>query len=560
MATFAPPPLSRYRSPSVASSHIPPRPLDAPDLFPLLNSLKGDPAFQAALAHQQTRDKSKAPSRKPSKRRNASGSASFKGSTSAAGPARRKEERDEWARVPRGGREMRNGDLLAELYGWKPQQVVSRSEVGKQKGVEREKGESAAALFARSTGWEGGGSLPTIRSSQRGSTEAPRRLPHTADLFSMLENPPKPSSAPRDSVNSARTTQASPYPSTAIPSARRPLPPIPARSVPDLATTTTLPPGAGPVETLQAQNSAAYPIHSPLPIAPPLRHSSSFLGASPLGSPPRTGTSFSHAVTQLKRMLSRASNRSMRSRRMSAGAPSTLSRTRTMSSSFTANLVASPAEMSSFQYPANTKIFASPPTSPDSNSTRPDSRPSVTQSSPRPRPRTVFLARDDIDRDLPSAIEARKALLDILREGPPSKSPTNRPPLRSVNSFPLPTPPPAAESASPQPAERLTSMDEPRYWTFDNIAARSASNLPEVVREETERELGFDSAPTPRAIPSTPRGRSESGYYSYGSRWDWDTVGQQEEVEKRSRILQVWKGWVKERKNRAAGGKVVVVD
>jgi hypothetical protein len=141
---------------------------------------------------------------------------------------------------------------------------------------------------------------------------------------------------------------ASPYHSATTASARRPLPPIPSRSVPDLPT--TLPLGAAAVETLNAGGSASYPVHSPLPIAPPLRHSSSFLGSSPLGSPAQTGSSFSHAVTHLKRMLSRASSRSTRSHRMSAGPPSTLSRTRTMSSSFTANLVSSPAEMSHFQY------------------------------------------------------------------------------------------------------------------------------------------------------------------------------------------------------------------
>jgi hypothetical protein len=214
MASFAPPP-SNYRSPSVvSSSHHPPRPLDAPDLFPLLNSLKEDPSFQAALAqHQQTsKSKSKAPSRKPSKRRNASGAASVTSGTAAG----RKDEREGWARVPRGGREMRNGDLLAELYRDVGRQKVvsSRSDVGKHRAVES-RGKSPAALFARSTGWEGGGSLPTMRSSQRGSTEAPRGLPHTADLFSMLENPPAPILPPQDSVHLARPTrELSQMPST----------------------------------------------------------------------------------------------------------------------------------------------------------------------------------------------------------------------------------------------------------------------------------------------------------------------------------------------------------
>lgn len=204
MATFAAPPSS-YRSPSVVSSaHHPPRPLDAPDLFPLLNSLKLEPAFQAALAHQQSsKSKSKTSSMKPSEWRNGSGAASVTSGAAAA----QKHEGEGWAQVPRGGREMRSGDLLAELYrDVARQKVVSRSDVGRQKTA-KSGGESSAALFARSTGWEGGGSLPTIRSSLRKSIEAQRRPLHTADLFSMLENPPAPILPARDSVYSARSTR-----------------------------------------------------------------------------------------------------------------------------------------------------------------------------------------------------------------------------------------------------------------------------------------------------------------------------------------------------------------
>lgn len=111
------------------------------------------------------------------------------------------------ARVPRGGREMRNGDLLAELYRDVGRQKVvasSKSEVGKQ---QREKAEpSPAALFAQSTGWEGGGSWPTVARRERGSTEATRRVPFGGDLFSMLENPPtpRPILPPKDSTYSGR--------------------------------------------------------------------------------------------------------------------------------------------------------------------------------------------------------------------------------------------------------------------------------------------------------------------------------------------------------------------
>lgn len=108
-------------------------------------------------------------------------------------------------------------------------------------------------------------------------------------------------------------------------------------------------------------------------------------------------------------------------------------------------------------------------------------------------------------------------------------------------------------------------MDEPRYWSFDNLASRTASHLPLFVRGGLEEEP--EGGRTPRPLPpagaaTTVRGRSESGYGSYGSRWDWE-AGEEEKVgegegEKRKWILRIWSGWVRERRERGrAAGRLV---
>lgn len=111
-------------------------------------------------------------------------------------------------------------------------------------------------------------------------------------------------------------------------------------------------------------------------------------------------------------------------------------------------------------------------------------------------------------------------------------------------------------------------MDEPRYWTFNRMASRSASDLPVAVHEKEELQVApAQGDRTPRPILATSgaaKGRSASGYYSYGSRWDWEAgeleqVGE-EEGEKRNTILRIWKGWVKERKGRAAGGRSMLME
>jgi hypothetical protein len=256
-------------------------------------------------------------------------------------------------------------------------------------------------------------------------------------------------------------------------------------------------------------------------------------------------------------MLSRASNRSP-SAVGERSASSTFSRSRTTSlMSDYPDLVNSPiADTAPSGFCQRPLVITSPNPSPaDSSTTRPRSNTQTLQLSnrPLPRPKTMFLARDDLSslrRLLPSERESRQLLVDFLREGPPrppspaSKLTGNarRPPLKPSGSLPVPSlvptpsPTPTATISKIDEATRLTSFDEPGYWTFDN-AARS---------------------PLPNPQGSV---RSESGYWSYGSRWDWTNNnenedefrgGEEEEEERKSReIWRKWKGWVREKRTAA---------
>lgn len=87
-------------------------------------------------------------------------------------------------------------------------------------------------------------------------------------------------------------------------------------------------------------------------------------------------------------------------------------------------------------------------------------------------------------------MEARRAFIELLKEGTPHPAP----PLRTRRSLPDP---------SPAAAE----VDEPRYWTFNRM-----------VGEEGEGD--GEAKPRPREM--SLKERSTSGYWSYGSRWDLD--------------------------------------
>ncbi|GAA5831330.1 hypothetical protein JCM5353_008559 [Sporobolomyces roseus] len=343
------------------------------------------------------------------------------------------------------------------------------------------------------------------------------------------------------------------------------------RSVPDLPRPTL------PSRTFTAPS---YPVRRPRDST--VSFDSSFVEV-------KSPSNFSNAVSHLKRMLTRKNSRRTRSnsKESSGGASTTVgsrSRSTSVFSSYIGGdgieeLVASPttyepASSSAALHPSQTSPSFTSSSFPVPSTTV--ARPSISQRHPSPTKPLQARAPIDSESALRTYVDSRKALLQLLRDGPGADVARSSPVLqasigKAYSEKSIRTRGRFAWLANLGRTSRKGIKDEGegkdegsvqtkdlrRKKSVATVRSRKNSGRPQsffgrkVSRSRSEDSFGFVDLTLSKSLDV--QHRSTTAYSSYGERWenDWRERGKrsnEDKAEEDRKLWKKWRSWVRERR------------